>query len=251
LSLRPASNTVSLILAHISDPLALRKLAAVADETGLDLVLSESSTPWEDVGTDPAVVVVGLGAPGWLDLIQGCKSRWPLTMIVGVLTVPDPHAWADAEDAGCDLVTTRGALRRVLPARLSAWTQSPGGRKLRLFAMADIAGRLGLVLRLDEEATGPVAVYHIGNDVVAVEDLCPHAGAMLSNGEVNVDDGVITCPEHGSRSNRREASRSGRPGVEDIPGRSRGRPGIPADRWVGAFGPRYFERRRGRLPAGG
>jgi nitrite reductase/ring-hydroxylating ferredoxin subunit len=207
LSLRPACNTVSLILAHISDPLALRKLAAVADEAGFDLVFSESSAPWDDVDTGPAVVVVGLGTPGWLDLVKGCKSRWPLTMIVGVLTVPDPQAWADAEDAGCDLVTTRGALRKVLPARLAAWTQSPGGRRLRLFAMADIAGRLGLVLRLDEEATGPVAVYHIGNDVVAVQDLCPHAGAMLSNGEVNVDDGVVTCPEHGSRFDTRSGER--------------------------------------------
>ncbi|MEE8376439.1 MAG: Rieske 2Fe-2S domain-containing protein [Acidimicrobiia bacterium] len=196
-----------MILAHISDPLTLRKLNAVVEETGLDLVLSESSTPWKNVDTDPAVVVVGLGTPGWLDLVKGCKSRWPLTMIVGVLTVPDPQAWADAEDAGCDLVTTRGALRKVLPARLAAWSESPGGRKLRLFAMADIAGRLGLVLRLDEEATGPVAVYHIGNDVVAVQDLCPHAGAMLSNGEVSVDDGVVTCPEHGSRFDTRTGER--------------------------------------------
>ena len=49
-----------MILAHISDPLALRKLNAVVDETGTDLVLSASSTPWDDVDEDPAVVVVGL-----------------------------------------------------------------------------------------------------------------------------------------------------------------------------------------------
>lgn len=201
------SNTNSLILAHISDALALRKLAAVADETGLEVVLSESSTPWDIVDTVPTVMVVGLGAPGWLDLVRGCKSQWPRTMIVGVLTVPDRQTWADAEDAGCDLVTTKGGIRKALPARLAAWRESPGGQRLRLFALADIAGRLGLVMRLDEEATGPVAVYHIGNEVVAVQDLCPHAGAMLSNGEVSVDDGVITCPEHGSRFDARSGER--------------------------------------------
>ena len=64
-----------------------------------------------------------------------------------------------------------------------------------------------LILRFDEEATGPVAIYHIGSDVVAVQDLCPHAGAMLSNGEVSVDDSVVTCPEHGSRFDTRTGER--------------------------------------------
>jgi nitrite reductase/ring-hydroxylating ferredoxin subunit len=195
------------ILSNISDDLAMRKLQGVVEETGLKLVLTDSDAPWEEITPEPIVMVVELGTPGWLDLVQGCKSRWPLTMIVGVLTIPNRQAWADAEDAGCDLVTTRGALRKVLPGRLDAWKKAPGGRKLRLFSMTEIAGRLGVVMRLDEEETGPVAVYHIGNDVVAVQDLCPHAGAMLSNGEVGVDDGIVTCPEHGSRFDTRTGER--------------------------------------------
>ncbi|MEA1902549.1 MAG: Rieske 2Fe-2S domain-containing protein [Actinomycetota bacterium] len=185
----------------------MRKLQGVIDETGLELVEIESPSPWEEIDTDPTAVIVGIGAPGWVDLIAGSKAHWPLAMLVGVLTLPDQQAWADAEDAGCHLVTTRGALRKVLPARLAAWQKGPGGRKLRLFALADIAGRLGLVLRLDDETTGPVAVYHIGKDVVAVQDLCPHAGAMLSNGEVDADDGIVTCPEHGSRFDTRSGER--------------------------------------------
>lgn len=196
-----------MILSNISDDLVLRKLQGVVEDTDLELLLTDSSTPWEEMTDEPTVMVVALGTPGWLDLVQGCKSRWPLTMIVGVLTIPDRQVWADAEDAGCDVVTTRGALKRVLPKRLQAWREAPGGRKLRLFAMAEIAGRLGLVMRLDEEETGPVAVYHMGNDVVAVQDLCPHAGAMLSNGEISVDDGIVTCPEHGSRFDTRTGER--------------------------------------------
>jgi hypothetical protein len=62
-----------LILAHISDPLALRKLNAVVEETGQKVVLSDSATPWDDVDEDPAVVVVGLGTPGWLDSFEAAS----------------------------------------------------------------------------------------------------------------------------------------------------------------------------------
>ena len=67
--------------------------------------------------------------------------------------------------------------------------------------MSDVAGRLGVVERLDDPEVGAVAVYHIGGEICVVQDICPHAGALLSRGEVNVDDGVVTCPEHGSRFN--------------------------------------------------
>ncbi len=185
-----------MILAPAPDPLTLRKLISVARETGHEVEVATHSI---DTYPEPVAVVVMLEHEGWAEVVRQSKGIWPMAMVVGVLSLPDPGLWAAAEDAGCDLVVTRGALTKTLPARLEAWIQSPGGRRLRLFPVADVAGRLGVVMRLDHEETGPLAVYHIGPDILAVSDLCPHAGALLSEGEVNVDDGIVTCPEHGSR----------------------------------------------------
>lgn len=185
-----------MILALAPDPLTLRKLNSVARATNLDL---EVATPPVVDQPEPVAVVVSLESDGWADLVRSCKREWPLAMAVGVLTLPEPELWAEAEDAGCDVVVTRGALSKTLPPRIQSWIESPGGRRMRLFGVADIAGRLGVVDRIEHPETGPLAIYHIGNDILAVSDVCPHAGAMLSHGEVNVDDGIVTCPEHGSR----------------------------------------------------
>lgn len=185
-----------MILALAPDPLTLRKLRSVAGRLGLEIEVAATPTA---AGAEPVCVVISLESEGWADSVAATKSMWPLTMVVGVLALPEPGLWSDAETAGCDLVVTRGALGKALPTRLRAWIESPGGRRLRLFPVADIAGRLGVVQRLDNPETGPLAVYHIGSDILAVSDVCPHAGAMLSHGEVSVDDGVVTCPEHGSR----------------------------------------------------
>jgi nitrite reductase/ring-hydroxylating ferredoxin subunit len=196
----------SVILALLDDQLALRKLNTAGDIIGAEVVNIEDPELWsaEDA---PSVVVISVGAPDWEDTIEECRRRWPTAMMVCLLTVPDADLWALAEDSGCDLVSTRGAIHKVLPSRLERWLDSPNDRRVRLFSLADIAGRLGVVMRLDDEVAGPIAVYHIGKEVVAVQDLCPHAGAMLSNGDVSVDDGVVTCPEHGSRFDTKTGER--------------------------------------------
>jgi 3-phenylpropionate/trans-cinnamate dioxygenase ferredoxin subunit len=44
-----------------------------------------------------------------------------------------------------------------------------------------------------------VAVANLGNGVfLAVDDVCSHAEASLSEGEVDVDEETIECPRHGS-----------------------------------------------------
>jgi 3-phenylpropionate/trans-cinnamate dioxygenase ferredoxin subunit len=53
-----------------------------------------------------------------------------------------------------------------------------------------------------------VAVANLGDGVfLAVDDICSHAEASLSEGEVDVDDETIECPRHGSVFDLR----SGRP----------------------------------------
>ncbi len=42
-----------------------------------------------------------------------------------------------------------------------------------------------------------IAVYRVNGDYFAIDDVCPHMGASLSEGEV--DGGVVTCPWHGWR----------------------------------------------------
>jgi 3-phenylpropionate/trans-cinnamate dioxygenase ferredoxin component len=44
-----------------------------------------------------------------------------------------------------------------------------------------------------------VAIANLGDGVfLAVDDVCSHAEASLSEGEVDVDDETIECPRHGS-----------------------------------------------------
>jgi 3-phenylpropionate/trans-cinnamate dioxygenase ferredoxin component len=53
-----------------------------------------------------------------------------------------------------------------------------------------------------------IALVNLGNgQFVAVDDICSHAEASLSEGEVDVDDETIECPRHGSMF----ALRSGKP----------------------------------------
>ena len=42
-----------------------------------------------------------------------------------------------------------------------------------------------------------VAVFNDGGQYQAIDDLCPHMGALLAAGELQ--DGVVACPWHGWR----------------------------------------------------
>lgn len=43
-----------------------------------------------------------------------------------------------------------------------------------------------------------IAVANVGGEFLAVDDVCSHAEASLSEGEVDTDDETIECPRHGS-----------------------------------------------------
>jgi nitrite reductase/ring-hydroxylating ferredoxin subunit len=181
-----------------SDGLTLRNVRRLAESLELEVVQAPSFDAL-DLPEPPAAVVIDLELDESLAAVEVSKRQWPQTMVVGVVTIPGGSTWKRAELGGCDLVTTRGAMAKVVPKRLAAWIEAPGGRRRRMFAMSDVAGRLGVVQRLVDPVAGPLAVYHIGGKICVVQDICPHAGARLSQGEVNVDEGIVTCPEHGSR----------------------------------------------------
>lgn len=175
------------MIAVSSDPIVLRQAAAFAREKGLSVEVADDG---------PAVaVVVDLADPGAVEAIRRWRARCPEALIVGCHSLPDRNRLEEAERAGCDAVGNRGALSHVL--RRLAGSGPPGRRRALLADLADVAGRLGVVSRVADTPAGPVALYQVGGRLVAACDVCPHAGARLSDGPL--DATVVTCPAHGSR----------------------------------------------------
>lgn len=219
-----------------SEPVIIRRVRQLAEEHGLTVADLPDSPPGSEPacgaagGTDlagaesdeaelagsgvpPAVAIIDLLRPDALDRIRAWRARWPDTLIAGHISVPDRDQWVAAQQAGCDLVASRGALVPQLRDRLAR-----GGDQRRerfpLFDAADAAGRLGLVCRMDETPVGPLAVYRLAGQWRAIADRCPHAGAVLSAGEI--EGTVITCPGHGSRFDIRTGERLRGPADTDI-----------------------------------
>lgn len=173
-----------------ADAVVVRTMSKVAEELGLRV-----SRPNERIAVDPAIVVIDIEQPGAIDEVAILRAKYPDAIVVGHLSVPDRERWLAAEKAGCDLVANRGAVARQLLAIGRA-----GRAELRQFALADsadIAGRLGFIMAVDETPVGPVSLYRIGSTLCAIADRCPHAGEPLSAG--SIEGNVVTCPRHGSQ----------------------------------------------------
>ncbi len=180
-----------MIVAITQDTFVLRGLARIGEVIG---VKSLTLVPPMDV--PPVAVVIDLDVKGTLLVAGQVKAQWANSFVAGFLSYPNRKLWDEAEASGFDLVTTRGALAAQLQTRLQDW-RGEARPRVRICDAADLAGRLGVVARLDDLPIGPVAVYHIGGQVYAVGDVCPHAGARLSEGELAGT--VVTCPRHGSQ----------------------------------------------------
>jgi nitrite reductase/ring-hydroxylating ferredoxin subunit len=199
---------VQLLLLCTADSRVTRGVEQVAAEAGLAVHAANAGDP----PTAPAVVVVDLDGPGAADVLANLRGRFPEALIAGHLGFPDRERWLAAERAGCDLVANRGALAVALRKRLAAGPSR--GRRHPVMAADDVAGRLGVVHRDPDGppgvrgapgSTGPFAVYHVGNGLFACADRCPHAGAVLSEGEL--EGSVVTCPRHGSQFDVRTGER--------------------------------------------
>ncbi len=199
------------LLLCTADPKVTRGVKGVAAEAGFAVHAATAG----DLSAPPAAVVVDLDGPGAADVLAELRARFPEALIAGHLGFPDRERWLAAERAGCDVVANRGALAAALRTRLAAGPSR--GRRHPVMAAADVAGRLGLVHRdpgLPGGKTGPFALYHVGNRVVACADRCPHAGAVLSEGELEA--AVVTCPRHGSQFDVRTGERLRGPADADL-----------------------------------
>lgn len=172
------------------DLLVRSRLAALATEQGWRLEQGP------DGASSPSLLVVDVGVGDVSDAIRSYRSRWPEALVVGYLAAPDRDRWLAAQRAGADLVVNRGGLVVALRERMAAGTAGLP-RRYPLLDAADAAGRLGLVARVPDTPMGPVALYRVDGALCATSDRCPHAGARLSDGEL--DGRVLTCPEHGSQ----------------------------------------------------
>ena len=198
------------LLLWTADPRVVRSLETVAGEQGLEPRRTDNP-PAEA----PAVVVIDLDAPGAFDALVDLRERWPEALVAGHLGLPDRERWLAAERAGCDLVANRGAVATALRKRLASG-EIRRGRRVGLFALNDAAGRLGCIWRETAGAVvdEPLAIYHVGSRFYACADRCPHAGALLSEGEL--ERNVITCPRHGSQFDITNGQRLRGPADTDI-----------------------------------
>ncbi len=198
----------------VRDTLVQQRVARVAGRLGLE-ALQLRSADGEPSSVAPAGLLVELELDGALDAVRRWREAHDQLVVVGFLTTPEPDLWAEAEQAGADLVTTRGRADREL-ARLVADHLSGArrNRRVRLAPEQDFAGRLGFVGRVEETPAGPVAVYHVGGRLHAISDVCPHAGASLCGGELDGD--VVTCPRHGSQFRVTDGARVRGPADEAV-----------------------------------
>ena len=50
----------------------------------------------------------------------------------------------------------------------------------------------------------PIAVFNLDGEFLALDDICSHALASLSEGYI--EDGMVECPKHGSQFDLRDGS---------------------------------------------
>ena len=67
-------------------------------------------------------------------------------------------------------------------------------RFVRVGRVKDVPAGRAEVFDVEERK---IAVYKLGNDFYAIDDICTHDGGPLADGEVEGDQ--VICPRHGAR----------------------------------------------------
>jgi nitrite reductase/ring-hydroxylating ferredoxin subunit len=125
--------------------------------------------------------------------LAALRAELPRAILVVHTMALAPDHWHALERIGADRVINSGGLAREL-RRLAE--DSSEGRLVYLASAAEVAGRLGIVAHLVVGATELLLVKGDGPPV-CLEGPCPHAGGSLA--QAPCEDGVLTCPLHGSQ----------------------------------------------------
>lgn len=83
---------------------------------------------------------------------------------------------------------------------------------LRIARVSDIA--LGAVKTFPFGDT-QVAIFNLGGEFLALEDICTHDGGFLANGQVKGDQ--VICPRHGAHFDIRTGAPLCAPATEPVP----------------------------------
>ena len=67
------------------------------------------------------------------------------------------------------------------------------------------------IVRIEDQA---IAVFHLGGEYFAIEDVCTHDGGDLASGELHGN--AIECPRHGARFDVRTGAVLAPPAYEPI-----------------------------------
>ena len=87
---------------------------------------------------------------------------------------------------------------------------------VRVCAIADLEQYVPLRVELERV---DVAVVRVGEDIFAIEDVCSHGEVPLSDGDVEIENGVCTieCALHGSRFDLTTGKPTGPPASMAVP----------------------------------
>lgn len=193
------------------DVVVVRGIARIAAERGASVEILDAAP---EAGAVWAVVI-DLAREDAIALAGERQARWPGALLAGFLAGPDRARWEAALGAGYDVVASRGSLARELGRALDSGTGPRTARRVRAVTVDDVAGRIGVVARLDDAEAGPIAVYHLGGALYAAGDACPHAGGKLSEG--TLDGATVTCPLHRSQFDVRTGERLRGPADVPVP----------------------------------
>ncbi len=144
----------------------------------------------------PCVVLADASGNGLADLVGQVRGALPEAYLLGFMATPDPGAWREAERAGFDEVVSRGALGPSLRRALARLADGGAVRSYAICDAQDVAGRIGFLLEAEVPGMGKVSLFREQGRLVCL-GTCPHQGAPLGRGEI--EEGVVTCPAHGSR----------------------------------------------------
>jgi nitrite reductase/ring-hydroxylating ferredoxin subunit len=143
------------------------------------------------------VILVEISEDSDLVELRSLRARNSRAILIAHTMLQDRELWQAAERSGADRVESSGGLA-VLLRRLDKSMQSGSSRErlIPLCSTSDVAGRLGIIASVEHDLGELLLVKGQGMPVCLVGP-CPHAGAPLRS--AMVEDGVITCPAHGSQ----------------------------------------------------
>lgn len=86
------------------------------------------------------------------------------------------------------------------------------GRFVKVARKSELPERGGICVEVEGQR---IALFQVDGEVYAIDDLCTHEQASLSEGEI--EDGQVECPWHGAAFDLRTGRCTAPPADDDVP----------------------------------